>query len=505
MYAVLAFLIVGCSPSMGPADPKRDRGPVDDPGDTANDGGNEDTGEEFDWPDPVISCTAAGAEMGIEPVHPEPEDEVSVWVTADTGYVYIGMEFDPANAVEQVGDGAITGDGPYTWSYLYRLNSAGWTTFTFTADNGQTPICTGQVYVYGDGGDTDTDDDDTDSPNTPWDNPFGIGLVGPGNADQWDWAAELSGPGGHVKLIFPGVVPGMSGPNAEWATAVAEVYARDLVPVIRMNPPWGQQHIRAWSDDGAHRSYTTYAASFAAVLSGLPLREGWPVWIEVLNEPNLCYEWTCDPSDVSGGWLGADTIAAEYASLLRDVTAALRALGDPRIRIINGGLAPGGVGACECGTDNYSGGETSDAFIAAMKAEVPDVFSDLDGFASHAYPSSGEGWGFFEGYDRSGPGLAWWQSEVAAAGVGGKPVLITETGWTTEAGAFGSRADVAAWMLLAWQNDWFSDPRLEAVMPFQLQDGAWDGFSWIQTSGAHYPVFDTIRDWRCAMAFPTSC
>ncbi len=213
-FGMLAVLISGCSPSMRP---------LDDPGDTGNDSGNRDTGDGVNWPDPVISCTAANAEMGIEPAHPAPREAVAVWVTADK-----------------------------------------------------------------------------DTPTTLYDNPFGIGLV----------------------------------------------------------------------------------------VSGLPLREGW---------------------------------------------------------------------------------------------------------------------GFFQAYDRSGPGLAWWQSEVAAAGVDGKPVLITETGWTTEGGAFGSRADVAAWMLLAWQNNWFSDPRLEAAMPIQLQDGAWDGFSWIQTSGAHYPVFDTIRDWRCSMAFPTSC
>ena len=59
-------------------------------------------------------------------------------------------------------------------------------------------------------------------------NPVGIGLVGPGNAAQWDRTAELAGPGSHIKLIFAGVEPQMSGATQEWIDAVNEVYARDL-------------------------------------------------------------------------------------------------------------------------------------------------------------------------------------------------------------------------------------------------------------------------------------
>ncbi len=213
-----------------------------------------------------------------------------------------------------------------------------------------------------------------------------------------------------MKLIFVGVVPGMSGPETAWSNAVAGVYARDLVPVIRMNPHWGQTEVREWSDDSSHLSYTGYAQSFAAVVSGLPLREDWPIWIEVLNEPNLCYEWTCD-SD-AGTWMGYETTAAEYAALLRDVTAALHALGDPRIKVINAGLAPGGAVDCECGGSGFNAGITSLEFITAMDSAVPGVFDDLDGFASHAYPSSGEGWGFFEAYDDCAPGLNYWKREL---------------------------------------------------------------------------------------------
>jgi len=42
-------------------------------------------------------------------------------------------------------------------------------------------------------------------------------------------------------------------------------------------------------------------------------------------------------------------------------------------------------------------------------------------------------------------------------------------------------------------------------MPFMLQDGAWDNFAWVDTGNNPYPVFTTVRDWRCAMQFPDPC
>ena len=74
-------------------------------------------------------------------------------------------------------------------------------------------------------------------------NPVGIGLVGPGNSTQWDKTAELTGRGGHIKLIFAGIDMNTSGPPQDWVEAVNQVYARDLVPVIRLGTALGRsQH-----------------------------------------------------------------------------------------------------------------------------------------------------------------------------------------------------------------------------------------------------------------------
>ncbi len=503
MSPVIALLLAACSsfessggvgPTLGP-----ERGASQETGDpdTADTGTPGDTGTA--WPSAELTCTAGDATMAVSTSRPVAGETLQVAVTADTGYVWIGMAVDgPARSD---GSESITGSGPYTWSYGYTVTGPGWLTFTFTADSGATPICEGRVKADGEA----TRGTDTDLPDgeAPPENKVGIGLVGPGNTTQWDRAAELSGRGGHLKLIFPGIRRDTTGATQEWIDAVQGAYDRDLVPVVRLNPPWGEHDVRHWSDDSAHRDYRTYAAAIAAVVDDLPLREGWPMWLEVLNEPNLCAEWTCDGSD--GGSLTYETTAAEYAALLRDATAAIRALGESRHKVINAGLAPGGTTWCECGGEGWEAGITSEPFITAMLAEVPTVFSQLDGFASHAYPASGEGWGFFEAYGDSGPGLAWWQQELQAAGVPGKPVLITETGWTVDAGANGSREDVADWTVSAWDNDWLPDSRIHAVMPFQLQDGAWDAFGWLDTSGSPYPVFDAVREWRCGEGVPEPC
>ena len=327
--------------------------------------------------------------------------------------------------------------------------------------------------------------------------PFGIGLVGPGETLDWDLAADLVGPGGYIKLIFPGITRDTTAPEAAWAAAVEAAYARDLVPVIRMGPPWGDRRVRAQSDDTEHLSYVALAEAYRRVVEGLPRREGWPLWVEVHNEPNLCYEWTCDRGAVAGDWMGYEQAASEYAAMLRDVADALHGLDDRCVLVTNGGLAPGGAVTCECGGEGYTSGVTSREFLTAMAAAVPTIFERLDGFATHSYPAEGEGWGFFVPYDRAWPGLTYFSSELDTIGRQDLPVLITETGWTTDGG--GSREEIAGWTVQAYEDFWLVDDRILGVMPFILRDAAWEAFAWTATDGTHYPVYDRVRELRCSV------
>ncbi len=345
---------------------------------------------------------------------------------------------------------------------------------------------------------------DAGSTMGPPDNRFGIGLVSPGNTTQLDLTADLTGPGGHIKMIFVGLRPAMDGPTAEWVDVVRQAYARDLVPVVRFGPDWGDRRVRNQSDDGSDGlAYTALAASYANVVRGLPLREGWPFYVEVHNEPNLCYEWQCDRGRFESDRITSERIAQEYASMLRDVADALAALGDPRVRVVNAGLAPGGVRWCECnGTSDgaYEGGNTSREFLAQMAAAVPGVFDRIDAFASHSYPAEGEGWGFFVPYESAGPGLRYFETELGTIGREELPVLMTETGWPTTHGGttYATREQQATWMRQAYEGVWLTHPRIRAVMPFILQDaGSWDAFAWVAGDGTPYPVYGEIRALRC--------
>jgi len=329
----------------------------------------------------------------------------------------------------------------------------------------------------------------------PEGNRFGIGLVGPGSAADMDLAADLVGPGGMVKLIFPGITRDTQGPQPDWVAGLQAALERQLVAVIRLGPPWGDRRVRHQADDGSFRTYRQLAAAYRRVVEGLPLPPaGGALWLEIHNEPNLCYEWVCDRGSVPGDWIGYEQVAGEYACMLRDVANALHAVGDPRLRVINGGLAPGGTTRCECGGEGWEGGITSREFLGAMRAAVPDIFERLDGFATHSYPAEGEGWGFFVPYDRAGPGLLYMRTELAVVGRA-LPVLNTETGWSTAGG--GSREQIAEWTVSAYRDIWLTEDGLLGVMPFMLRDPAWDAFAWVAGDGRPYPVYEQVRRLRC--------
>ncbi|MCS6856852.1 MAG: hypothetical protein NZM37_03990 [Sandaracinaceae bacterium] len=457
------------------------------------------------------------ARFTILPRMPRVGEDLSVAFTDVVGHVYIGLSVE--------GDGAptsmlvsIEGSGPFTWRFVVRGFGGGLLRLAFTADMGARTIATCSVWVAPapprpDAGPQDAGRDAGPGPHPPT-NRFGIGFVGPGDATDIERAANLVGPGGFVQLIFPGIVRETSGPDPSWVAAIRETYARDLIPVVRMGPPWGDRFVRDQADPGSgHRRYTQLAAAYRRVVMGLPLRPGWPLYVEVHNEPNLCYEWQCRRSSVPGGWISGAQMAAEYAAMLRDVAQALHGIGDSRIRVLNGGLAPGGPQRCECEGSGWTPGATTLDFLRDMRSAVPDVFNHIDAFASHSYPARGFGWGFFVPYSEAGVGLRVFESEIAEIGRPDIEVFLTETGWCephpdermrrcTENG--GSREQIAVWTEEAYRNFWLVHPRLRAIMPFILRDPAWNEFAWMDPGGAPYPVYTRIRALRCTL-IPGRC
>ena len=391
------------------------------------------------------------------------------------------------------------GSGPFVWTYRIAGAQPGQLDLFFSAQNGDRELGQCSILIGGqveDGGMPDVTPDAT----MPSDNRFGIGLVSPGNSEQMRLTADLTGSGGYVKMIFAGVVPGMQSAQQDWKDALNAAYGEGLVPVIRFAPPWGDRRVRNQSDGGNGTSFSNLGSSYAAIVRDLPKRDGVPIYVEVHNEPNLCTEWSCDPGATTDGWISDVQMAREYAALLRDVAIALHGLGDSRVKVVNGGLAPGGVKRCKCvgardvEDGEWEAGNTGLDFLEDMIAAVPDIFTQIDAFATHSYPASNIGYGFFTPYAESRPGLLYFENELVTIARPDIGVLITETGWTT---AGGSRMQLADWTVAAYRDPWLTHPNIVAVMPFILQDSNWDAFAWVSTNGNPYPVYDAVRRLRC--------
>lgn len=439
-----------------------------------------------------------------------------VTVTDTSPYAYVDLELSGPGSPSTAWVGVV-GNGPWSWTWKVSGHGAGVLDLTFKKDkngNAGTTVATCQIHsVGGSGGSgggggtgatggTNSGGTGGSSSGPPPANRYGMGLVNPGDATDVDLTAKLAGPGGWYLVIFADITPSRTSADASWKASIQQAYAKDLIPVIRMAPPWGDRRVRNMGESPT--AYKKLAQAYKAVIQDLPKRADWPLYVQVHNEPNLCDEWQCDSP---AGTLSDKTIASEYAHMLRDVADALHSIGDPRIKVLNGALAPGGVQWCQCGTSNFAAGTLSATFLTYMNQAVPGVFDKIDAFAAHSYPAKGEGWGFFVSYAESATGLKYFEKELAAIGKGSMKVVITETGWPTNGdGQTWSRDQVGDFTVEAVKNVWLTHPNILGVTPFILRDaGTWDKFAWAKPDGSPYPVYTKVRAYRCAQAGAKNC
>jgi hypothetical protein len=439
-----------------------------------------------------------------------------VTVTDSSPYAYVDLEVSGPGSPSTAW-GGVAGSGPWSWTWTVSGHAAGVLDLTFKKDkNGGNPgttVATCQMYSVdagsgGSGGGTGgTGTGGTGTGGTtsgpPPANRYGIGLVNEGNATDHDLAQKLAGPGGWILVIFADITPNRTSADASWKQSIQAAYDRNLIPVIRMAPPWGDRKVRNMGESPT--AYKKLAQAYKAVIQDLPKRPDWPLYVQVHNEPNLCYEWECDSS---AGTLTDQTIASEYAHMLSDVADALHSIGDPRIKVLNGALAPGEPEWCQCGTTNAGGGKTSTTFLGYMKSAVPGVFDKIDAFATHSYPAQGEGWGFFVQYSDSLTGLKWFEKELQTIGKSSMKVVVTETGWTIQHETLSwSRDQVADFTVDAVKNVWLTHPNILGVTPFILRDGSgsWENFAWTHGDGTPYPVYTKVRAYRCSQAGAQNC
>jgi len=297
---------------------------------------------------------------------------------------------------------------------------------------------------------------------------------------QLDRARELMGANSYVKQLCYGITVSTPGPQGCRVEFVNACYDRNLIPILRLEGPYGGS---SWTKPPASApgDYTEIAQAFARVVSGLPRRGNRPLYIEVWNEPNLDLEWSGQANPI------------EYAHFLVDVAAALRALGDARIVILNGALAPGG---------NYN----NVAFVDAM-ATVPGAMQAFDIWAAHPYPANHP-----PEYNSHGDTLPLYRDmtidsylleleRLAAHGRKGVRVLLTETGYALGSNTYGfegyppigeqNRAD---YISRAFRDYWSRWPEVLGVCPFELVDpyNNWWVWDWLYTNGSRHWQYDSV-------------
>jgi len=284
---------------------------------------------------------------------------------------------------------------------------------------------------------------------------------------QLDWVVHAAGPGAYVKQLLYRIDASTQGPSACWVEFVNGCYDRGLTPIVRLQ---GHQGSGVWTKPSPdpNGSYTSLAQAYARVVAGLPKRDGQPLYVEVWNEPNLDIEW------------GGRADPAEYARFLVDVAAAIRALGDARVRILNGGLSPGGDIPPE-------------AFIDGM-ATVPGSLWAFDVWAAHPYSDNRPP----EQNIHDGTATVYRNltidsyllelDRLALHGRSGLQVLITEAGYALgQDGFWGilglppiNEPNRADYISRAFRDYWSAWPEVLGVCPFQLYDpdGVWADWDW---------------------------
>ncbi len=309
-----------------------------------------------------------------------------------------------------------------------------------------------------------------------------------------------------------------------------------LTPILRLATTY--DGIAGWwnapspDPDG---SYAAIAGRYAAFISGLD----WPTgahYVIVGNEPNHGNEWSGRPDP------------AGYGRFLIAVADAIHGV-DPGARILNAGFDPY---TPHTGNVPFVDGllyMDEETFLDEMVQANPDVFSHLDLWASHSYPTGPLTNGPWQQtfridmingaanpahiapppgiFNRGVNGYEWELFLLSTFGAPSLPVMITETGWrhaetsdlnaTDDSRPLPDATTVAEYLDLTLRGNhgrypaypeegwipWLADPRVVAVTPFAL-DGhpsEWGHTNWLAldhdgTILATYAPFDVLTTGR---------
>ena len=290
------------------------------------------------------------------------------------------------------------------------------------------------------------------------------------NIDQHlDWAHHLVGDGGYIKQLFGPFTKETQGPSEDFIGILTGCYKRNLIPIIRICGIFmGEYWLKP--EATAPRDYSELARAVKRVFSQIPYKKGVPVYVEVFNEPNLLHEWGNEtPNPI------------EYGHLLVDVYRALKSIGDPRVRVVTGGLSPGG---------NYNNLK----FVEDMIKNVPEALQSFDYWGTHPYPADhppeNNNHASTAKYKDFTIDSYLLELEILERyGRKNVEVILTETGYELGNNMYHWEGMLAVteelranYIMRAFRDYWSRWPEVKAVCPFELasvQGKNWQNYDWL--------------------------
>jgi hypothetical protein len=285
--------------------------------------------------------------------------------------------------------------------------------------------------------------------------------------EHLDWAANMVGNDGHVKLFFPWIGE-PDAPVETYKQVVQETYARNLNPIVRVQGNWVNSErnlpdltgcwARPPQDSGRPYSlnagsYEQYSQKIVDFVDSLPTPpQGRTLYIELWNEMNYdSIEW-CDESGNSRAE------PENYARFYIEVYNRMSRLGKPNIKLTNGGLG-------RAGSDRYLQGMLTEMYKTV--GQNPSTLKDLlEYFSIHVYPAP-------ESEQRFLDNMEFYKSDLNIFSQFGidpnsLKVLVTEGGYirrvSAQEDALQAKLDVELAKRLS------SDPRIIAINFFSLDD-----------------------------------
>lgn len=302
-------------------------------------------------------------------------------------------------------------------------------------------------------------------------NKFGIHILFP---DEVTEAAKLiNSNGGDWGYV---TIPIQAGDKnlTKWQKFFNDCKKNHLIPLLRLATEGDYFNTQVW-----RKPNSLDILDFANFLSSL----NWPTmnrYVIVFNEVNRGDEWGGSPSP------------SEYAQLLSYAVTVFKSKSQDFF-IISAGLDNASATVYGKSYNQYD-------FMREMNNEIPSIYYQVDGMASHSYPNPG----FSQPPTTlTATSISSFRYESSLAGrLGSKklPIFITETGWSR---AFVSDETAASYYKTAFSNVW-SDENVVAVTPFLFQafDGPFTAFSFVKSNNNFSAQYLALKDMQKTQGSP---